>query len=81
MADPPPLVKTQELTELEQELEESSDRFFKSLKLVVIDSLGAVFAPIIGGSLVAHSLLVSIVQLLQVTPHAACGPLAHMCMC
>ena len=59
--------RTQELSELEEQLQECSDRFFANLKLVVIDSLGGAFAPYIGGgSNFGYSLLVSVVQTLQV---------------
>lgn len=55
-----------ELTELEQQLCDGSDRFFANLKLIVIDSLGTAFAPLIGGGThFGHSLLVSVVQTLQ----------------
>jgi hypothetical protein len=63
----------QELTELEQQLCDGSDRFFANLKLIVIDSLGTAFAPLIGGGThFGHSLLVSVVQTLQV---CLCAPL------
>ena len=58
----------QELADLEEELAHPSDNFYKNMKLVVIDSMGAAFAPIIGGtSHMAYALLVSVVQTLQVS--------------
>jgi hypothetical protein len=69
----------QHLVKLEQDLEQASERFFKTLKLIIIDSIGSVFAPIVGGtSNVGHSLLVSVVQILQV--HAPIVPSCDSCL-
>ena len=58
---------SQELAEMEEQLRDDSHRFFANLKLIVIDSLGTAFAPLIGGgSNFGYSLLVSVVQTLQV---------------
>ena len=60
-----------ELATLEHQLDTASkpaspDTHLKRLKLIVVDSIGTAFAPIIGGtSHIAYSLLVSVVQTLQ----------------
>jgi hypothetical protein len=69
----------QELAELEQQLEDvstSSDRFIQTLKLIVVDSMGTLFSPLIGGaSFFGHSLLVAVAQTFQVCPQLLRSPL------
>lgn len=59
----------------------ASPQYWKSLRLIVVDSIGSLFASIIGGNgLVGHSQLISAAHIMQVGLHI-CVHVRTWCGC